>query len=322
MSRLLPIASGKGGVGKTIISANLGILLSQMGQKVIIVDLDLGGSNLHTVLGIKNDLKGLGHFINTKEQLLFQDIVHPTKYDNLFFVPGDALYIGTANLPFFKKKSIIKGLMALEAEWVILDLGAGTSSNILDFYLMSSSGIMVAIPEITSILNLYSFLKNAYYRYVIQHFKKKDIIREKLIEGATYRLEKDDFRFIEYVRLLKKDFPEKADEIEKALSNFYPKILFNISNNDKDINIGENLRNIISKNLGLDVEYLGVLPFDSNIEESVNDRIPIIEKFPESKWCNVLKNVSDRLVNYSRYPEFLYSDVDSIDVVLEDIAND
>ncbi|MCG8477653.1 MAG: P-loop NTPase, partial [Spirochaetales bacterium] len=63
MQYLIPIASGKGGVGKSILAANLGIALAQQQKTVVLVDLDLGGSNLHTILGIRNRHAGIGHFI-------------------------------------------------------------------------------------------------------------------------------------------------------------------------------------------------------------------------------------------------------------------
>lgn len=319
MVKILPVASGKGGVGKTVFTANLGIMLASMGQKVVVVDIDLGGSNLHTVLGIKNDAVGLGHFL-TNKQITFEQIVHETKYPGLRFIPGDALFVGTANLQYFRKKQIIKGLLSLEADWVLLDLGAGTSVNTIDFYTISPAGIMVGVPEITAVLNLYSFLKNAYYRFIFQAFKKGDIIRDKLIEGANYRLEKDDFRLIEYIRLLRKDYPDKAEEIDKAMKQFYPKLVLNMGQSKTDINLGENLRTIVHKNLGFDMEYLGLLPYENQIEECLNSRTPIAERYPDSKWVKGLGVIAERLINYSSFPDAVFDeDDDSKEIIIEDL---
>lgn len=64
MTAIVPVASGKGGVGKTIATANLGISLAQAGKTVILADLDLGAANLHTILGIRNRQPGIGHIIS------------------------------------------------------------------------------------------------------------------------------------------------------------------------------------------------------------------------------------------------------------------
>ena len=58
--QIIPVASGKGGVGKSLLSANLAIALGQSGKKVILADLDLGASNLHLVLGVQSPKQGLG----------------------------------------------------------------------------------------------------------------------------------------------------------------------------------------------------------------------------------------------------------------------
>ena len=58
--QIIPVASGKGGVGKSLLSANLAIALGQSGKKVVLADLDLGASNLHLVLGQQAPKQGLG----------------------------------------------------------------------------------------------------------------------------------------------------------------------------------------------------------------------------------------------------------------------
>jgi flagellar biosynthesis protein FlhG len=88
MQYLVPIASGKGGVGKTLLAAQSGASLWRCSKKtVILIDLDLGGSNLHTVLGIRNRHPGIGHFIYRKVDSVEQLVV-PTSQERLFFIPG------------------------------------------------------------------------------------------------------------------------------------------------------------------------------------------------------------------------------------------
>ena len=60
---IIPVAGGKGGVGKSILAANLAMALAQAGHETIAVDLDLGGSNLHSYLGISNTFAGVGDFL-------------------------------------------------------------------------------------------------------------------------------------------------------------------------------------------------------------------------------------------------------------------
>ena len=121
MATILPVASGKGGTGKTVLSGNLGVALARKGKKVILMDLDLGGANLHTCLGIKNDRPGIGDYIYKHVQSL-TDIVYPTPVQGLSFIPGDVLLPGTANLDYGTKKKIIRNIKNLNADYILLDL--------------------------------------------------------------------------------------------------------------------------------------------------------------------------------------------------------
>jgi len=96
--RIIPIASGKGGVGKSLVSANLSIALAQAGKRVVLVDLDLGSSNLHLILGFNAPRNGLGTYLSGAK-VKFEDIIHETDYPNLRFIPGDAEIPGSPISP-------------------------------------------------------------------------------------------------------------------------------------------------------------------------------------------------------------------------------
>ena len=86
--QIIPIASGKGGVGKSLLSANLAIALGKAGKKVVIADLDLGASNLHLVLGQQAPKCGIGTYLAGQSQ--FSEIICPTDYQNVSFIAGDS----------------------------------------------------------------------------------------------------------------------------------------------------------------------------------------------------------------------------------------
>src|SRR5512135_3472386 len=126
MKTILPVASGKGGTGKSVFSFNLSIALSLCKKRVILVDLDLGGSNLHTLLGIENTAPGIGNLIYNKG-ISLKNLLIETEVEGLAFIPGNALFPGTSNLPFYKKQKILNGIKELQADYVIADLGSGSS---------------------------------------------------------------------------------------------------------------------------------------------------------------------------------------------------
>ncbi len=178
---ILPIGSGKGGVGKSLLATNLSIALAEAGKTVVLADLDLGASNVHTMLGIRSVDQGIGTFL-TAPRVSFEQIVLPTEYEGLSFVPGDAEIPGIANLKAPQKKKLVRHLTSLQADYLVLDLGAGTSVNTVDFFLLSRSGIVITTPALTAILNAYLFLKNAVFRIMSSAFPKGSPAFDRLEE--------------------------------------------------------------------------------------------------------------------------------------------
>jgi flagellar biosynthesis protein FlhG len=119
---ILPIGSGKGGVGKSLLATNLSIALAEAGRTVVLVDLDLGASNAHTMLGIRAVTRGIGTFLSVP-RMGFEEIVLPTEYDGLSFIAGDAEMPGTANLKPAQKKRLVRCLESLPCDFMVLDLG-------------------------------------------------------------------------------------------------------------------------------------------------------------------------------------------------------
>src|SRR6056297_834688 len=99
---IVPVASGKGGVGKSLLSVNIALALGQAGYRVVLADLDLGGSNLHLMLGSSAFPNSLGTFLSGKSAS-FKEIIFPTEYENVSFIPGDSEIPGLANLSASQK---------------------------------------------------------------------------------------------------------------------------------------------------------------------------------------------------------------------------
>ena len=127
------VGGGKGGVGKSLVSANLSIGLALMGYKVIGLDLDLGGANLHTCLGIPIPEKTLSDFLTKKARHL-KELLTPTPIKNLSIISGAQDQLSMANLKQAQKNRIMARIRELQTDFIIIDLGAGTSSNTLDFF--------------------------------------------------------------------------------------------------------------------------------------------------------------------------------------------
>lgn len=321
MGIMLPIASGKGGVGKSIFAANLAIALAESGKTTILVDLDLGGSNIHTLMGIKNRHAGLGGLIYRTEGTL-ESLLLETGVPRLYLIPGDTLLPGTANLEFFTKRKIIRGLSALPADFVVMDLGAGSSYNTVDFFLSSASGLVVTVPEVTAVLNAYSFLKTTLFRALFRSFPPRGPERRMIVEFLSRKIEGTAENFPILLDRLRAAFPESAAAALESMGTLYPRVVINQGKSSKDLAVGARLRDIAGRNLGLPMEYVGFLPRDEAVPRSVVERRPVLIGRPDCPYAATLRAIARRIAAApAPLPPRLYQDnEDLLDVAEEGLS--
>lgn len=300
--KILPVASGKGGVGKSVLVANLGISLASFGQRTVLVDLDLGGSNLHTYLGLKNRNIGLGNVL-TDKSISFRDVKMRTPYPNLEFVPGDVLVTGVANVTHPQKRSIISNLSKLDADYILIDLGSGSHVSTLDFFLMSNSGILVTTPQPPSILNAYGFLKNVVFRLLQQTFSKHKGVTRLL--GTILREAKPNSTpsINQIVEAIEKISKKAARTAREAIEQLKPSIIVSMGDRPEDMQIVQSLRTLIEQNLSVDPICLGFLYYDYIVREAVADTVPLALVGRDSLILKGIDRVAQKIVHSERFPE-------------------
>ncbi|TVQ27825.1 MAG: MinD/ParA family protein [Spirochaetaceae bacterium] len=299
--RVIPIASGKGGVGKSLLAANLAIALAKNDRSVTLVDLDLGGSNLHLVLGETMSYggdgpAGIGSLI-ADSSCTVNDIGRPTEYEGLTFIAGDGETPGLANLQSSAKRRIIRQLGQAESDYMILDLGAGTSYNTLDFFLMTSQGLVVTTPTPTSTVNAYLFLKNAVFR-IMQNAMPRKSPGGQLVESL--RSEPTGMRGTYIPRLLdelKKTDPDSHGRCLEQLSRFRPRLVMNMLEDPKDSEKAGRLRRSCRQYLGLELEHLGIMYRDDLQDVALSSRLPIIHYKPQSVLSQAVYRIADKLIS-------------------------
>lgn len=319
--QIIPIASGKGGVGKSLLSANLAITLGQAGKKIILADLDLGASNLHLVIGQISPKKGIGTFLTGEST--FQEIIQPTEYENVQFIAGDSEIPGLSTLKASQKNSLIKNFQSLDCDYLIIDLGAGTHLTILDLFLLSPQGIVVTAPTVTATLNGYLFLKNAVFRLMAMSFKKGSKAAQYMTKLKNDSSSLQRLYIPKLIEAIQEIDPESAEKFKEKMSKFHPRLVMNMIDEPKDADKALKIRRSCQQYLGLDVESLGVMYRDTLQDKALSSRLPVIIYKPNAVISQAIYRVAEKVLQ-SETIEFdgIYEDTDISYEIASEEANE
>lgn len=294
MTEIYPIGGGKGGVGKSFITVSLGALIAKWGKKVVVIDLDLGASNLHTLLGMKSPETGINSFLNKTVKDLQRTAV-PTIIPNLFLISSSHCSMEIANLFYAHKLKIIDAIKKLPFDYILLDLGPGTNFNTLDFFLTSEQGILICTPEPTSIENSFRFIKTVYFRKLKQIAKKSAF--NSIFKSTSLDLNKPETMPHDIIEIVLKHDPDKEAHFRNQLGEFRFKLIFNQFRKNIDATLGDQFQNVCNRHFYSSFEFLGNVSYDSRIHDAVFSKTLFIHKYPHTQSCADLKKIVEKITN-------------------------
>jgi flagellar biosynthesis protein FlhG len=292
---LIAVGGAKGGIGKSVFSTNLGVFLSRMGNKTILVDLDLGGANLHLHLGETSIPRTINDFLSQRAASL-KEIMTVTKFGPSL-IGGDSSQLGTANIGFSQKTKLLRSIRMLDADYVVLDLGSGSSFNTIDFFLAADHGLVLTTCDPSAYLNAYTFIVVSVIRKLNRLFRtesnpvteeSEEIIR--LIEEATLSRNGKRVKTItQLIERVKKEQPTHLASIKRTLENFRPSLVANMVESESDaIPMVERIQKAAKRMLSVDVGYLGALPYHSEIRSSTRELVPAVAKSPHGSLARLI----------------------------------
>ncbi len=296
---IIPIASGKGGVGKSVLTANLAIALARQGHDTLAVDLDLGGSNLHSYLGLSNKHSGIGDFLKDRKKNL-PELIVSTKIPKLRFLAGDGRTPFMANIPFQQRLLLLNELQKVKARFILLDLGAGSTFNTLNFFGLSHYGMIITTFESPAIMNMLTFLKNFMFRLIAAVCKQNSIIFKGLIEEFRRPVNGVPVTVASLLAKISKEDKNLAQTIRQICLAYSPRLVFNMAENIADLDIGAKIARILRENMSLSVSFCGCVGFDNAVRSSIRQRMPIILSRPDSFPARDIMALS-RYISSGRY---------------------
>jgi flagellar biosynthesis protein FlhG len=286
--RIIAVGGGKGGAGKSLLAANLGIFLSTLGKRVVLLDADLGGANLHTFVGVERPRVTLADLFEKRVEKI-EDVVVETSVPGLGLVSGEGDPSWVANPRPAQKFRLLNQVQKLQVDYLVVDLGPGSGINAIDFFNVADVGVLVVVPEPTSVENTYRFIKSAFLRRIKKAGIDAPPVQTHDFEGGIPG--PLDLYFAAHAQ-----DPALGEALFAEMKAFRPKIVVNQVRARADLDLGPALVSAARRRLGIAVDYLGHLEHDDAVWLAVRKRRPLLVEHAESHIAKGIERVTRRLL--------------------------
>lgn len=290
--RVVAIAGGKGGVGKSLVAANVGIFLATLGKRVILVDAAFGSPNLHIFAGVSRPSRSLSEALVPGGPPL-ADLAVSTH------VPGVKLVGGVYDPPWIANptpeqvRAVADQLHQLPADWVVVDLGPGFGAPVLELFLEADIQLLIAVPDPTSVELMHRFVRAAFLRRLerkgLAHLAKIPDKQPSDFEGGA------PSALDIYLRAVAGQHTELA-ELREAILGFAPHLVINAARSKSDMELGRAVASAARRRLGTPLRYLGHLEYDEAVWASTRRRRPLLIEHPETRIAKCFERVARGLL--------------------------
>jgi len=270
-----------------------------MGYKTILIDLDLGGANLHTYLGQGLPQTGINEFV-LDTSLKLADVAERTHFQNLTLISGASENYNVAELSNVQKSRLMSEIFRLKADFVILDLSAGTHSLTLDLFLMAQEKIVVMTPEPVSIENAYRFIKSCFYRRV-KRFEYQLGLQQELKETMENRKGLKIRTPGELLHYMKKTYPDNGAKLSELMDQLSLNIVLNQGRSQNDLKLAPSIKTVCNKYFGINCDLLGEIEYDNAVWQSLRNKKHLLAESPHSRIYTQLMRIARKLAGNKKH---------------------
>ncbi len=275
-----------------MITANVGELLARLGKRVLLVDLDLGSPNLHTFMAQAGYSRGLESYLDKHIDDLGSAAV-PTAVPNLYFIGSRNCSTEAANLHTAQKTKIIRAIQSLDYDLILMDLGAGTHFNMLDFFLTSEQGICLLTSEPTAIENTFNFIKALYFRVVKRTLKLSAFNQVTQHIDLSGNSLDQSFKII---RAVSRQDPEMGELLHAKLHRFEFKLLVNQVRAGDDPNLGKKIARVCNRHFYSRFRFIGNIRYDEKVRDAIQLRQNFVSTYARSGAAHDLGRVAGNIL--------------------------
>ncbi|MEY4511422.1 MAG: hypothetical protein RLZZ450_3544 [Pseudomonadota bacterium] len=287
--RTIAISGAKGGAGKTVIACNLAIYMSTLGRTTLVVDADRSGAHLHTLLGVPPRLPAQGKMPAASRPLE----IEASEVPGLYFLQGGVADGHAGQATSRTRRELFEALATVDCDFLVLDLGAGIDTELLDVYLAADLALYVTIPEPPAVEGSYRFVRALYLR-ALANAAATPTDRAGLFALA------DELGGLpvprELASALEADEHPLAGAARELLVHQEVHFVVNQSRVRTDLELGESMRSAAWQRLGVSLHYLGYIDYDDNVWACVREQKPLLVKAPGTKASKSLEKLARRLL--------------------------
>ena len=289
----MAIGGGKGGVGKSLVAANVGIFLATLGKRVVLVDGAFGASNLHIFAGIPRPSRSLYEGLREASRVALAELAVPTHVPGVRLVGGvyDPPWISSASLE--QVRALAEQIRALQADWVVIDLAPGLGAATLELFLEADIGLLVAVPDPTSIELMHRFVRAAF----LARLSRRGLSHLAEIPGWEPREHEGGMpsALDIYLAAVAARAPE-VEQLREAILGFAPHLVINSARSKSDMELGRAVASAARRRLGTPIRYLGHLEYDEAVWASTRRRRPLLIEHPETRIAKCFERVARGLL--------------------------
>jgi flagellar biosynthesis protein FlhG len=284
-AKLIALAAGRGGTGRSLLAANFAVYLAQSGKKVVALDADPAGGPLHQLLGANRPPRGFGDLLRGKATGL-GELISDTPVAGVGLIAGDGSAFGAAR-PRMTAKVTLAAIAALDVDYVVLDLGSPDSTLTLDLWLASDIPILVTTPDPASIEATYRFAKSAFVRRLRT---TRGLDRVLPNQGGPAPGALDLYRAI-------KESGGPAERLAHEIRRYRPTFIVNETRTLPDQKLGSFMATAARRRLGHSLEYLGHVESDETVWLAARRRRSLIAEYPDGKASKNIERLGRRLLS-------------------------
>ena len=261
-TRIWAIGSGKGGVGKTLIISQVAKSLAEFGKRVILIDCDFSSPNIHSLFRIQPTDRAILDYFQADQAI--ENLIQQTKVKNLEVIIGKLDTASCMNISQKLIRHFFSSLKKMNTDFILLDLGSGSSQVVIDIFLEADEKIVVTDLEIISIENMFHFIRHAFFRKLNISLSQHGL--HKTVENLWKNRKQFQIKTMgDLIRQLG-EVTEKVDlPTLKKLTRFPINLINNKVRKANDIIEGFSIKSICTKYFGVEALYSGYVEYDNQL---------------------------------------------------------